>query len=393
MNDLPSSRVPINVCYLTTFIGDYHAPRLKRLAEDLRSFNASLKLAQFNERSDFYEHAQVRRQEFLRFLDITRFRSPKGIALIRSVWKFLKAEKPVHIFVLGYSDAISLTALTFAKVFGRRIYFMSDSKADDQPRTRRSEFAKKRIISCFDGALVAGKRHCDYFVSLGFTKPIETGYDVVDNRYFAERARQFTGKLSLLRRLAIIPSKYILCVSRLVRRKRVDRVLRIFADSGVAEQGYKLVVIGDGIESSRLHSLADEQNLSKYIVHIRSVANHSMPAFYAGASAIILGSEYDQWGLCINEAMACGVPAIVSARCGVACEIVHRSTGIVFDGDDIGPAVTGLKRIAADEEYAGTLARSCVSEMRKWDLDRFSTAAIRLMGKTPAHGLIASTTQ
>jgi glycosyltransferase involved in cell wall biosynthesis len=393
MNDLSSSRVPINVCYLTTFVGDYHAPRLKRLAEDLHTFNASLKLAQFNERSELYDHAQVRRQQFLRFLDITWFRSPKGIALIRAVWTFLRTEKPVHIFVLGYSDAIALTALAFAKLFGRKIYFMSDSKADDQPRARRSEFAKKRIIGCFDGALVAGKRHRDYFTSLGFTKPIETGYDVVDNRYFAERAKQFSRKLSLLRRLAIIPSKYILCVSRLVHRKRVDRVLRIFADSGIAAQGYKLVVIGDGIESSRLQSLADDQDLSKYIVHIRSVANHSMPAFYAGASAIILGSEYDQWGLCVNEAMACGVPAIVSARCGVAYEIVHRSTGIVFDGDDIEPAVTGLKRIAADEEYAGMLARSCVCEMRKWDLDRFSTAAIRLMSKTPAHRLVASPTQ
>jgi glycosyltransferase involved in cell wall biosynthesis len=393
MNDLPASRVPTNVCYLTAFIGDYHAPRLKRLAEDLDSINASLKLAQFNERSGFYDHAQLRRQKFLRYLDVTQFRSPKGVALIRAVWTFLKTEKPAHIFVLGYSDAISLTALAFAKLSGRRIYFMSDSKADDQPRTRRSEFVKKLIISCFDGALVAGKRHCDYFISLGFTKPIETGYDVVDNRYFAERAKQFSGKLSLLRRRAIIPSKYILCVSRLVHRKRVDRVLRIFADSGIAAQEYKLVVIGDGIESARLQALADDRDLSKHVVHIRSVANHFMPAFYAGASAIILGSEYDQWGLCINEAMACGVPAIVSSRCGVAHEIVHGSTGIVFDGDDIEPAVTGLKRIAADGQYASMLARACVSEMRKWDLDRFSNAAIRLMSKTPAHRLVASPTQ
>jgi glycosyltransferase involved in cell wall biosynthesis len=118
-----------------------------------------------------------------------------------------------------------------------------------------------------------------------------------------------------------------------------------------------------------------------------------MPAFYAGASAIILGSEYDQWGLCVNEAMACGVPAIVSVRCGVAHEIVNWSTGIVFDGDDIGPAVTGLKRIAADKEYAGLLGRSCVSEMQKWDLDRFSGAAIRLMSDTQAHRLIVDPAQ
>jgi len=106
----------------------------------------SLKLAQFNERSDFYDHAQLRREEFLRSLDVALFRSPKGIRLMRDVWAFLKAANPVHIFVLGYSDAISLTALAFAKLRGRKIYFMSDVKADDQPRARHTELVTDPCI-------------------------------------------------------------------------------------------------------------------------------------------------------------------------------------------------------------------------------------------------------
>jgi len=89
---------------------------------------------------------------------------------------------------------------------------------------------------------------------------------VIDNRYFSDRAKRFARKLSLLRRLKIIPFKYVLCVSRLVRRKRVDRVFRIFADSGIAARDYKLVLVGDGLESARLQALADEQDLSHDIV-------------------------------------------------------------------------------------------------------------------------------
>lgn len=377
----------LKVCYLTTFLGDYHAPRIKRLADDLAKLGGRLKIAQFHDRSSLYSHPQERRRKFLESMDVTRFQSPKGLRFIMAIYSFLRRERPNHVFVLGYSNTISLTCLAFSPLFRYKIYFMSESKADDQPRRWITEFIKRKIVRLFDGALVGGERHKRYFQSLGMRRKIEIGFDVVDNSYFCKAAEHFRRKRALLVYRNIFPDQYILCVSRLVDRKRIDRTLNIYAGSGISDLGYKLVVIGDGPEAANFRKLVEDLGLSEDVIHVPSVKNHLMPAFYSNATAIILASEYDQWGLCINEAMACGVPAIISSRCGAAHEIVHESTGVIFDGEDLGPAVAGLRRIVTDRNYAASLRNSCLSQMDRWGLANFGSSAINLIRGNRLSGL------
>jgi len=171
----------------------------------------------------------------------------------------------------------------------------------------------------------------------------------------------------------------------LVDKKRVDRALRIFSESGVAAAGFRLLVIGDGPQAPALRALAVSLGIADAIVWRSSVRSLLMPAYYSGATAIILASEYDQWGLCISEAMACGVPAMVSRRCGVAGEIVTDRTGIGFDGDDLNPAIEGLKRLVADPRYAKRLSTEAKRMMSAWDLNRFAMSAISLVDQLGTH--------
>jgi len=48
-----------------------------------------------------------------------------------------------------------------------------------------------------------------------------------------------------------------------------------------------------------------------------------LPRFYAGAGAFVHASLSEQWGLVVNEAMACALPVLVSDRCGCAKDLVH----------------------------------------------------------------------
>jgi len=58
---------------------------------------------------------------------------------------------------------------------------------------------------------------------------------------------------------------------------------------------------------------------------------------YAIADCIVLASNEDEtWGLVVNEAMACGIPAIVSNRCGCADDLIRNGvTGYTFEYKDI----------------------------------------------------------
>ena len=65
----------------------------------------------------------------------------------------------------------------------------------------------------------------------------------------------------------------------------------------------------------------------------RSFKNQQeLPPYLAGADCLVLPSDgTETWGLIVNEAMACGTPAIVSTACG--CEpdlIVHDQTGYSY---------------------------------------------------------------
>lgn len=367
------------VCYLSTWVGDYHAPRLKSLSDLLRGQGGQLHVVQFGDRSMFYSHAQKRRDGLLKELDFLQLPRAGRLSLARDVWRYLRRTKPEHIFVLGYNDPISLASALYARVHGARIYFLSDSKADDQPRAFVTELIKRFVLLAYDGALVAGRRHRAYFQSLGFPRMIEIGYDVVDNNYFLARAKAYRAKSSLMLRLGVLPERYVLCVSRLVARKCVQRALELFALSGIANKGVKFVLVGDGPERAVITERADALGVSPALVHVEQLANHRMPMLYSHAQALILTSDYDQWGLCVNEAMSCGVPAFVTYRCGVATEIVTEENGVIIDNDDIGAAAIELAKVVDDCSHRHRLSVRCEETMARWNLDRFAHGAMRLI--------------
>jgi glycosyltransferase involved in cell wall biosynthesis len=56
-----------------------------------------------------------------------------------------------------------------------------------------------------------------------------------------------------------------------------------------------------------------------------------MPVIYRVGDALIMNSKSETWGLAINEALACGVPVIVSDKCGGAIDLIDTSNGIIIN--------------------------------------------------------------
>jgi glycosyltransferase involved in cell wall biosynthesis len=135
-----------------------------------------------------------------------------------------------------------------------------------------------------------------------------------------------------------LPEHYFLSLGRFVAKKNLDTVIqsyRLLLDSRPSGQTH-LVMVGSGEEEARLRSLCRELRLPVYDktaagtdgpgaerecgppgVHFygfRQVSEN--PVFYALADAFILASLYEEWGLVVNEAMACGLPVVVSETAG-----------------------------------------------------------------------------
>jgi glycosyltransferase involved in cell wall biosynthesis len=221
---------------------------------------------------------------------------------------------------------------------------MSESARQDEPRIRWKEIIKRRIIAFFSAALVGGQRHFEYLVELGMpAERIFTGYDVVDNDYFVRRVIEIRNSASEARKKYALPKNYFLASARFIEKKNLPRLIQAYQEyrerlkgAGATDRGYNrdapwdLVLLGDGPLRETLNSQLSTLNLHSH-VHLPGFKPYDeLPVYYALANAFVHASTTEQWGLVVNEAIASGLPVVVSERCGCVPELV-RGNGFTFD--------------------------------------------------------------
>jgi glycosyltransferase involved in cell wall biosynthesis len=359
-------------------VGDYHTARLADAARRLASANVEFCVLVMNRKSVDYLHrdAQCGEPEAMgrgwRYLANEGTQPARAIFLARLFREIVRV-KPDMIATIGYNFPYSIVGLIYRWLKrGTRIVFCADSKFDDGVRQPGREMIKARLASLYDGAIVAGRRQSLYFQFLGIpAERIHVGYDVIDNGRFMEAAAAARLRESELRTRMGLPEKYIVCVSRLVARKRVDRVIDAYARSRAQTLGVSLLIIGAGELEQSLRSRCERLGIAGDVVFKGLVPNRDMPVFLSLASFMMLLSDYDQWGLCLNEALACGTPVLCSDRCGAAHELVrHGENGFVTDGSDadIDRGIAAL----LDDATLSAIRRRFPWNLGDWDLQRFS---------------------
>jgi len=89
--------------------------------------------------------------------------------------------------------------------------------------------------------------------------------------------------------------------------------------------------VGDGPERSNIEEYC-RNNGAENVVFIGGVSWRDVPKFLALSDVLVLPSTSEPWGLVVNEAMVCGLPVIVSNRCGCIEDLViDGDTGFAFD--------------------------------------------------------------
>lgn len=235
----------------------------------------------------------------------------------------------------------------------------SESQTSDRSRSSWGEWVKRRITAGFASAVVGGRPHADYLVQLGMSPhSIFPGYDVVDNEYFAAGAAKVRGQSSVVRGQLGLPQNYFLASARFIEKKNLSRLIEAYAEyrkmwnskGGIRNRGttavssvnsygpdsagpstWDLVLLGDGPLRSSLESQISRLGLQASVLLAGAHPYEDLPAFFGLAGVFVHASTAEQWGLVVNEAMAAGLPVLVSRACGCA-ELVHEGeNGHLFD--------------------------------------------------------------
>ena len=277
---------------------------------------------------------------------------PDKKELLRAFWSMLEQANPDVVVVNGWNNFGSLIAAKCCLSRQTPMVVMSESSRRDETRTWWKEVIKRRIVDLYSAALVGGQRHVEYLFELGMPRErIFTGYDVVDNAYFREKTDEILKQNSEIRRKYHLPENYFLASARFIEKKNLARLIRAYADyihksQTVGNATWDLVLLGDGPLREALNSELSTFNLHERVRLPGFKSYHELPVYYALASAFVHASTSEQWGLVVNEAIASGLPVIVSDRCGCVPELV-QGNGFTFDPTNEGGLTDRLLEMAS----------------------------------------------
>jgi 1,2-diacylglycerol 3-alpha-glucosyltransferase len=356
--------------------GPYHCARLKATARccDLAAIEVAAETQE-------YAWSPVKGTENYSRLTLfpsgdTRTMSARQIS--ERVENALRSCNPDAVAIPGWSDNAAVAALRWCSATTTPAILMSETTALDKPRAPWRESIKRRIVDLYSTALVGGQRHIDYLAQLGMPRErIFTGYDVVDNEYFARSATEIRKSKVEIRKQYRLPENYFLASARFIPKKNLATLLRAYADyrqkmqtvvAGVPPANIKemqptrlplqdsslwnLVLLGDGPLKSDLCHLISDLRLNDSVLLPGFKQYDELPIYYGLAKAFVHASTTEQWGLVVNEALASGLPVIVSNRCGCVPELV-QDNGFTFDPNNEDELASRLFEMASlsNEDY------------------------------------------
>lgn len=255
------------------------------------------------------------------------------------LWHELDKCSPDVVAIPGWGTPSALLVLAWCSGSKIPAILMSDSQSIDESRVWWKEQIKSIVVGMFSTALVAGSPHVAYAASLGLNQAnIYSGYDVVDNAYFSAQADKARVAGPSLNQHHDLPSRFFLTSNRFIEKKNLFRLVDAYA-AYVARAGassWDLVLLGDGPLKSALAQQVVHLGLKDRVIFPGFIQYDDLPVFYGLASAFIHSSTSEQWGLVVNEAMASGLPVLVSTNCGCASDLVKNGVnGYTFDPFDI----------------------------------------------------------
>jgi glycosyltransferase involved in cell wall biosynthesis len=281
---------------------------------------------------------------------------PRKAELRRAFWSALEQANPEVVAVNGWNNFGSLAAAKCCVERGVSMVVMSESARDDEPRTWWKETIKRQIVGLYSAALIGGQRHVEYLVELGMPRErIFTGYDVVDNEYFRQRAEEVRSQRSEVRQKYGLAENYFLASARFIEKKNLPTLIQAYAayrqkSEASGNPPWDVVLLGDGPLREALKSQLSTLNLHRHVRLPGFKQYDELPVYYAFAKAFVHASTTEQWGLVVNEAIASALPVIVSNRCGCVPELV-QGNGFTFDPTDEHELASWLLEMASLSDH------------------------------------------
>lgn len=273
-----------------------------------------------------------------------------------TLWQRIKASiywvnkfKPNVINLPGYYEPAMNIVLFYCRLKGIIVVISADSTEGDNPNIGWREALKRFVVSKAQGFFCYGSKSAEYILKLGM-KPehILVENNSVDNNKISEIHTEALKTREIVKNSYQLRKYNFIYVGRLIDVKNLDNLLAAYKPFALSDWG--LIVLGDGSQESKLKKYKNDNSLEG-ICFIEGQPWFDVPKILALADVFILPSYSEPWGLVVNEAMACGLPVIVSNKCGSAYDVVKEGiNGYTFDPYNIDELTFVFKKFVDNPE-------------------------------------------
>jgi glycosyltransferase involved in cell wall biosynthesis len=287
----------------------------------------------------------------------------------------LRGHFDMVIFMLGWGSISAMLGILTCRLAGVPFLLYGDSSfppPEDSMRRRVRARLLRLLFRNTSGFMVSGVLNAAYYRHYGaddkrfFLLPW-----AVDNERF-EKASEFAAGARAKAReaLGIKPDQLVFVFSaKLVERKDPMTLLRAYEQ--IPDRGRAvLLFLGDGVLREPLESYAREHDLTG--VRFTGFVNQSeLPKYYGLSDVFVLPSTYEPRGAVINEAMACGLPVIVTDRCGSIGDIVKEGeNAFIYPAGDAAALTALMTRLVREPELRRNMAERSRQIIDTWTFAR-----------------------
>ena len=286
---------------------------------------------------------------FSRFWDL-RLRHP-----------FSELKGPMHllpdaILITGWQSFGLLQVLIAAYLAKIPILLRMDNN-DKRPRRPLQKLIHRLILGSVRYVLPVGIANSRYYSQNGITlSRMISSPHCVDNLHFSDSAQLARPARSSLRQSWAIPDGsfcFLFCGKLQVKKHPSDLLSalelfrRLHPDISI-----HCLIVGSGNLERQLKDQVSRKHLP--VTFAGFLNQQELSSAYVAADALVLPSDFDEtWGLVVNEAMACGLPAIVSDQVGCADDLViSDQSGYIYPCGDIEALAKAMARMASDPSKA-----------------------------------------
>lgn len=282
------------------------------------------------------------------------------------------------VIVFGWNKILFWQAIWWA----RRYQIPLVLRAESNLRNTSSHFRRfvksllfPWLFAKFDAFLSIGKHNTALYQHYGVCaeKIYEAPY-CVDNKFFADGASKSIAEAALLRsQFGIGESDTVfLFMAKFIERKRpLDMIYAALKIKHI--ENIHVILVGGGELNEECQRVIRENHIGN--VHLVGFVNQSvLPKYYAAADVFVLPSYYETWGLVLNEAMASGLPGIVSDACGAMQDmIIEGKTGFSYPMGDVEKLAQLMARLASDPELREQMSASAAEHVGNFSVTRVVT--------------------